>query len=349
MHQQRLDLKRSNVILLCTVFAAVGFALLSTSSAATFTSSSEPESGQLTGSAKVISSAGQSGTGAIQFGASPGGGQTCTGATHIPGGSDGNGGCWPGATNTGVPAGISLTNYTGPMTISAANTVIDSKTINGTLVVAAPNVTIKNSKINGNIDVDGSNRNLILLDSEVDGGTSNTPAIGYSDITMKRVNSHGSRVTLLCGDNCDIQDSWFHDQYLAPGTSWHVNGYVSNGGSNALIQHNTIGCDTPDNANGGGCTGPAASFGDFAALVNITYNNNLITASPGGYCLAAGHNPGKPYGSNPTNITVTNNIFQRGSSGKCASFGPVTSFLSANGNVWSNNKYADGMAIPAAD
>jgi hypothetical protein len=252
-------------------------------------------------------------------------------------------GDWPGPDNTGVPAGVTLAPYTGPMTITTATT-IDAKTINGRFVVEAP-LTITRSKITGSFDVDYAGGTLNLSDSEVNGGTDSAPAVGYGDITMKRVEVIGSRVSVLCGSNCDIQDSWLHAQYLKPGSDWHVNGYVSNGGSNVLVKHNTIACDTPDNSNGGGCTGPGASFGDFAPLKNITYENNLFKAGPGGFCLAAGHNPSKPYGSNPTNVKVLNNVFERGPGGKCGYWGAITSFLNANGNVASGNTWDDGGPV----
>ncbi|WP_170111000.1 DUF4082 domain-containing protein [Antricoccus suffuscus] len=252
---------------------------------------------------------------------------------------------FPGPSNTGVPAGVALTPYSGPCTITTPNTVIDAKAISCDLVIAAPNVQISRSTTK-HIDSDSDSASVSITDSEVDGGTSETPAVGYSNITMKRVNVHGARVSVLCGSNCSISDSWLHSQYMAPGSDWHVNGYVSNGGSNVLVQHNTIACDVQDNSNGGGCTGPAASFGDFAPLSNITYDNNLFVASPGGYCLAAGLNPSKPYGSNPTGIVVTNNVFQRGNNGKCGAFGAATSFpAGGSGNVWSNNSWDDGKIL----
>jgi hypothetical protein len=253
---------------------------------------------------------------------------------------------FPGASNTGVPAGVTLTAYNGPMTITQAGTVIDAKTIRGALVIAADNVTIKRSKVVGRIDSDRPGVHVTILDSEVDGGTWKGPAIGYDNITMSRVNVYGSRVSVLCGSNCLIEDSWLHDQYLEPGSDWHVNGYVSNGGSNVVVRRNTIACEPAGNSNGGGCTGPGASFGDFAPLHNITYDGNLFVASPGGYCLHAGLNPSKPYGSDPTGIVIQNNVFQRGANAKCGIWGAVTSFkASGTGNVFSNNKWDDGRTV----
>ena len=56
------------------------------------------------------------------------------------------GGGFPDASNTGVPAGTTLTAYSGPSTISKPGTVISGKTI-GCVRVSAPGVVIRNSKI----------------------------------------------------------------------------------------------------------------------------------------------------------------------------------------------------------
>ena len=53
---------------------------------------------------------------------------------------------WPNASNTGVPAGITLATYSGPMRITVPNTVIDAKIINGTLTIATTGVQIKRSR-----------------------------------------------------------------------------------------------------------------------------------------------------------------------------------------------------------
>jgi len=68
---------------------------------------------------------------------------------------------WPGPSNTGVPAGIVLTTYTGPMTITTCGTVIEAKTVDGSLMIRTGNgftdanhpcVTIRDSLIKGSID-----------------------------------------------------------------------------------------------------------------------------------------------------------------------------------------------------
>ncbi len=273
---------------------------------------------------------------------------SCPNATHTPGGSDGNGGCWPYEGNTGPGAGVTLTNYSGPCTFTTT-TVIDSKNINcsGGIVVKG-NLTIRNSNVTGYFDGDYG-FDLVIEDSYVNGGNTSAPAIGYGDITVRRSEVVGGQHNILCSSNCVIEDNWLHGQYNQPGGSFHNNAYISNGGSTHTIYHNSLFCSPTDNGTGGGCTADASIFGDFATMRDVTFDFNLFHATPsGGVCGTFGYNTSKPFGNNPTNITVTNNIFQRGSNNKCGVNAPVTSFLQANGNVWSNNKFADGTDIPPA-
>src|SRR5262249_12933352 len=70
---------------------------------------------------------------------------------NVPGGADPWGGCWPGPGNTGVPAGMVLTPYTGPCII-AVPTVIDSQLVTCDLSIQSTGVVIRNSEIHGSID-----------------------------------------------------------------------------------------------------------------------------------------------------------------------------------------------------
>src|SRR4051794_38016304 len=65
----------------------------------------------------------------------------------------------PDATTTGPQAGVTLTPYKGPMTITTPGAVIENVTINGQLTIAAPNVTIKNCVIQA-----GGDSNCIYSD-----------------------------------------------------------------------------------------------------------------------------------------------------------------------------------------
>jgi hypothetical protein len=64
----------------------------------------------------------------------------------------------PSASNTGVPAGTTLTTYTGPLTITVDGTVIDKKAVYGDLKIAARNVVVRNSYLHC-----GTNKDLLLF------------------------------------------------------------------------------------------------------------------------------------------------------------------------------------------
>jgi hypothetical protein len=263
------------------------------------------------------------------------------------------GGAWPNAGNTGVPAGTTLTTYTGSCTITTANTVIDAKTMNCDVDIRAANVTIKRSKINGavglNTDATGASAwSYTLVDSEVNAGVRQYPAVSYGNMTIIRDNIYGGETSVQCGEKaltCTVQDSWLHGQLIPADANWHLGGFLSNGGHNIRIRHNTIVCDASPTASGG-CTGDLNLFGDFAVVADVIADSNLLGANTGNsYCLYGGDASSKPY-PHANNVRVTNNVFQRGTNRKCGDYGPVTGFnVDGTGNVWANNTWDTGGAV----
>lgn len=257
-------------------------------------------------------------------------------------------GGYPGPNNTGVPGGVTLTDYTGPCTITKANTVIDKKSVNCRLDINAKNVVIKRSRVNSQVDADDG-ATVRIEDSEVNGGRAQVAAVGFANVTILRSNIHGGHTSVACYANCLVQDSWLHGQYLASGADWHLNGLLSNGGSNVKLIHNTVSCDAQENSAGGGCTGNIAIFGDFSPVTDFTFDRNLFVANiemP--YCIYGGYDERslKPHGPDAKRIIFTNNVFQRGTNKKCAYYGSNTSFNPrADGNVWSNNVWDDGTKL----
>lgn len=256
-------------------------------------------------------------------------------------------GGYPDAGNTGVPSGVSLKSYTGPCTITKAGTVIDSRSVKCSLVIKARNVVVKKSRVDGTISSDSGSVSVRIEDSEVDGGSSFSPTVGYQNVTILRSEIQGGQHGVTCTDNCLIQDSWIHGQHLPPGEDWHLNAFLSNGGNNIKLIHNTLSCDNPGNSNGGGCTADAAIFGDFSGNSYYTFDRNLFVANEGTpYCAYGGNDPGKAYGNDVHHIVFTNNVFQRGRNKKCGAYGPVTSFAKNKpGNVWKNNVWDDGTPV----
>ena len=268
---------------------------------------------------------------------------------------------FPNASNTGVPAGVTLTSYSGPCTITAANTVIDSKTVGcGTLLIQAAGVTVRKSKV-GRVIVDTDvNRtwSLTISDSEVDAGSGDYSAISNGNVTIERTDIRGGHNGLECQEHasfCAIRDSWIHDQWRPPSGDFHLGGLLHMGtqvpctGTNGAcveIVHNTIVCDTPVNRDGGGCTGNINLLPHWGPLKGAIVTNNYLGANPtAAYCTYGG--AGMEYPA--TNVVYQNNVFQRGTNRKCAAYGPVTNFdSSATGNVWSGNVWDDGTPVAPA-
>ncbi len=253
---------------------------------------------------------------------------------------------FPGPDNTGIPKGTVLTPYEGPCEISEPNTVIDAKIVECPLIIKAASVRITRSRTMY-VDVDMTGASLTIEDSLVDGGKWIGPAIGFSYVTVRRSEVRGGQSSIQCTPNCLVEDSWLHGQYLQPGQPQHLGGFLSNGWGNVTLRHNTITCDVED-VGEGGCSGSAQIYADFSVLSRFTFERNFFQATPGGFCTSFGYNPTKPFGANPTFIVVKDNVWQRGKNGKCAAFGPTTSFAAGGeGNVWSGNVWEDGTVLEA--
>ncbi|WP_433532681.1 hypothetical protein ACQPYA_12005 [Micromonospora sp. CA-263727] len=255
---------------------------------------------------------------------------------------------FPGAGNTGVPNGVRLSTHSGSCTITKANTVIDKRHVRCSLLIKAKNVVIRSSRVDGTIRLEGAGHSLRIEDSEIDGGRAYEHTVGFENLTVLRSEIRGGQTSVNCYRNCLIQDSWLHGQYVPDGEDWHLNAFLSNGGSDIRLVHNTLACTPPTNAAGGGCTANASIFGDFGPNSNYTIRDNLFVASSQmSYCFYGGYDEKKQYGTQISGIVVTGNVFQRGGNGKCGFHGPATSWArSAPGNVWQDNVWSDGKALP---
>jgi hypothetical protein len=248
-----------------------------------------------------------------------------------------------------VPVGTSMSTYTGPCSIQA-DTVIINKTVNCALqLYNDSSLTVRNSVVNGFIEntyTSGVGK-LLVEDSEIRAGAWSGGALWGSSLTVKRSEITGGQHSVHCESNCTITDSWLHSQYNPDGGSYHNNAFLSNGGTNMNLTHNTLHCTAILNATDGGCTGDLTLLGDFDVISYVTAKSNLLMANNSSisYCLVGGYAPGKPY---PVahHVVIQDNIFQRGSNNKCGVYGAVTSFqIAATGNQWSNNRWSDGASL----
>lgn len=265
-------------------------------------------------------------------------------------GSNPPAGVFPNASNTGVPAGTQLTAYTGPCTITAANTVIDSKTVNCDLNIRAAGVVIRNSKINGSVatDENSTGYSFTITDSHVDAGDRIVTGVGAVNFTAIRVHVQGGNRSMHCWHDCEIRDSYVHGQMTDETGVAHESGIRM--GRNVTLRHNTIICDAPDVPPDAGCSAALTGYGDFAPVENNLVENNYFPGTTGGFCAYGGSSQGKPYSDATNNIRFIGNVFGRGSSGRCGWYGAITSFdTSEPGNVWSNNTWTDGTVLPPSN
>lgn len=338
----------------------------------------------LSAKATVTTASSSSGGGTTTPPPPTGGGSTgcATSTPHVPDGPDGMGGCWPGPSNTGPNAAEStMSTYTGPCSISAANTVIDSKVINcGVLYIApgATNVVVKNSYIHGGVISLDENRtsSFTVQDSFLDNGlqypacSNGTCAagkyacgspvnqttecgVGYNNFTILRTEIINSNRAAYCEYSCTLQDNYFHGTNLWPDKSNLAHASSVRNEQYLTLKHNAVGCDyTGPFVNSEiGCSADMSGYADFAPIMHDTIDSNLFLSNNVGqaYCTYGGGTAGKPYSgsaNNATYIVFSNNVFQRGANGKCGEYGPVTDFITGRtGNVWTNNKFDNGTVV----
>jgi hypothetical protein len=234
---------------------------------------------------------------------------------------------FPRADTTGVPAGTTLTAYTGPSTISTPDSVITGKRM-GCVRVAAAGVVIRRSKISCSSrspavesrDGDYLGTPLLLEDSEIDCGDTSGTAIGDANVTARRLNIHRCENGFDINQNITVEDSYIHDLYNseeahADGIQlsfghWNGSGFVCCA-LNVTIRHNTI-----------FGMGDDASFATSAIISNgggdknILIENNLLAG--GAYTLYCEQN------AKGSDYRVLDNRFSTRFSAKVGYYGPAT-------------------------
>jgi hypothetical protein len=354
-----LGSKRTRTALVILTFGVIGMLLLISIKAATPTAHFEPEDGAVASPATVVSDGAASGGDAVRFGTTPTGG--CTGTVNDAGGPDPWGGCWPGPQNTGVPAGTTLTAYTGSCTITAAGTTIDSRTVNcSPLTIRAANVTIAKSQLNGGVNIESAycgTASFTITDSNVDipaevAGNSGSTGILRCNFHANRVDVTGGRRSMYCMTNCVIENSWVHEHGVDPLAEAHFSGIRME--QETTIRHNSITCEATRSGPGSGCSAGLTGYPDFAPVRDNLIERNLFYRGAAGgatMCAYGGATSGKPYSedaTNATNIRFIGNRFVRSPSGHCGNLGTILHFSPGRtGNVWTDNLFTDGAVVNA--
>lgn len=308
------------------------------------------------------------------------GAANCASATqHTPDGPDGNGGCWPGPSNTGPNAPESSMASFNDCTIDSPGVVIDSKVVNCSPLVVGSNATglvIKNSYLKGGVIQSNSTASFSIQDSHIDNAVS-YPAcgngsctagkyacgdpnnattqcgVGYKNFNIYRTEIIHSNRAAYCEFNCIIENNYFHGTNLWPDITNLAHASSVRNEQSLTLRHNSLNCDYhgPFPNNDIGCSADMSGYPDFEPIKNATIDFNLFmhTNNSADYCAYGGSSSGHNKSGDPTNATYikfTNNIFQRGPNGKCGDAGPLTDFkINNSGNEWTNNRYDNGALI----
>jgi glycosyl hydrolase family 16/Big-like domain-containing protein len=248
-------------------------------------------------------------------------------ATTIPTG-------FANADNTGVPAGTTLTTYTGPMTITKDGTVIENMIINGQIDIKAANVTIRNCIIKYNdyfaVDVMGVNATIQNCDIIGPGNNGDSPAalmIEASGSTLIGNDISGAEHAIVLGSgSAVVKNNYIHDGGSNKADP-HIGGISLKGGQNGvLIEGNTvIGRDTAD----------IFLQNNFGPISNVTINHNYLAGNPGYNIYVEGRLTGGPV----TGISITNNVIVKGQYGDY-------SIVSASPAISGNVVYPAGTTVP---
>ncbi len=213
-------------------------------------------------------------------------------------------GCgYPDPSNTGVPAGVSLTP-SGSIVARSGQT-ISGKDVTGSIEVVGDNVTIKNTRVTNQ----GDSSNAIRVDSGVTGtliedstlaGQATSNAIQYA-VANSGSGTRGLRLQMYNCSECwsgvgTLQDSYAISDGVITGAHYEAV-YLPGGTSSPTdLEHNTL-LNPHDQT--------AGIFGDdhaWGPMHNVTINNNLVAAGGDNGAIVTGCD-----GDGNTNITVTNN------------------------------------------
>ncbi|MFC4529962.1 DUF4082 domain-containing protein [Sphaerisporangium dianthi] len=252
-------------------------------------------------------------------------------------------GGFPGAGDTGVPAGVSL-KESKSITITKDGTVIDGLEISGEINVQADDVTIRNTRLAaapgewGIIQRSGHS-GLTVEDTEIFGNGKQRTQFGIinqgGDLTVRRVDIHTISNGILTEQGL-IEDSYIHDPKYYSGDHTDMIMCTSGppSGATLVIRGNTV-INTLEQ------TGAVALFQDFGVVRNVTVEGNFLAG--GGYTVYGGAGAK----GTSSNIKVVGNVFSKDVWAKGGYNGPVAYWdKNGAGNEWKNNVWEDGKTVP---
>ena len=240
----------------------------------------------------------------------------------------------------------------GPCTITetVVLSAVDATEVCPAIVVQAAGVRIESSRVprveSTATQVDPT-FSVEVVDSDVVAGEWIGGAVWGSNLTVRRTDVTGGAYSVHCGSHCVVEDSWLHDQFNPDGEAAHNNAFISNGGTDMVVRHNTLHCTAELNDTDGGCTADLSLFGDFGR--SATCSSRTTSSRPTTHrCPTAPSSATRRARRYPvaTGVVVTGNVFERGSQRPVRRLRPRHLLpADAEGNVWRDNTWDDGTEL----
>lgn len=240
---------------------------------------------------------------------------------------------FPDSSNTGVPAGTTLTP-SGDLTLSTPGQVVSGLNVSGRIYITANNVTVQRSRITTNgynvIEIADGVTGVTIQDVEIDGmgasGASGSNGI-YGPAKVLRANIHGVENGIQPESGSVVQDSYIHAM-VAPGDPHYDGIQIDGARSNIVLRHNTVDMR--------GLTQTSAVMIDnyFGPISNIAVDQNKLLGA--GYVV---YSDGRFSGGTISGVSFTNNRLGDGYWGYAS--------IDVYNPVWSGNvDNTTGAVIP---
>jgi hypothetical protein len=205
---------------------------------------------------------------------------------------------FPDATNTGVPAGVTLTP-SGALNIRTAGAVVSGLDITGWVEINAPNVTLKNCKVRATtfVAVYVTAPGAVIQDCEISSiYNKGTKGIWFDGVTSGA--ARGNNIhdvedgVYISATHITVEDNYIHGLH-SPGPDPHYDGIQLHGGvtSDVTIRHNSVLVAINDNS--------AITTG---VVQNVLIDGNRL--SGGGYTIYIDGRHGE---GTVSGVSITNN------------------------------------------
>ncbi len=271
-----------------------------------------------------------SGAGGAPIAGTDGGTRPCPGAK-------------PDATNTGVPAGVTLTVVNQDVTVTQDNTTIDAQDIHGFLTIQASHVHVTRSIVRGHatdsnagvINVK-SGTDVVIEDTEIAVASPSATVDGMwgQNFIARRMNIHGGVDGMKADSNDSVECSYIHDLVSFAsdpnqgGGPTHNDGIQILSGTGIHIVGNQLVAATDQNA-------AIQVTQDFGAVSDLHIDSNW--ADGGGCTFNFAHKVAASL-----TVNTSNNRFGRNSFYDCPILKSTQTTLVSSGDVWDD----DGTPVP---